>query len=60
MQHCGDIEEVDDEAVDYVIQQVDINQDGKIDLMEFLQMMLNRFKEEKKQLREFQNTIANL
>lgn len=46
MSQYGDIDEVEDEAVEYIIDQVDIDKDGQIDLMEFLQMMLDRYQYE--------------
>ncbi len=51
---------MEDEIVEYLIDQIDTNKDGKIDLMEFLNCMLNRYTEEKKQLAEFQTYIDQL
>ena len=48
-----DPNEVEDKIVEMLIDQIDTNQDGKIDLMEFLNCMLNRYTEEKKQMKEF-------
>lgn len=53
-------EEIEDDMVEYLIDQIDTNNDGKIDLMEFLNCMLNRYTEEKKQLKEFQTFIDHL
>jgi len=36
MSQYGDIEDVEDEVVEFIIEQVDTNRDGQIDLMEFL------------------------
>ena len=55
MAQCSSIstDDIDDELVEYIIDQADINNDGKLDLMEFLSLMLNRYTEEKTQLKEF-------
>ena len=36
MSQYGDVEDVEDEVVEFIIDQVDTNGDGQIDLMEFL------------------------
>ena len=36
LERHGDVEDVEDEVVEYMIQEIDLNGDGKIDLMEFL------------------------
>lgn len=36
MSQYGDIEDVEDEVVEFIISEVDTNGDGQIDLMEFL------------------------
>ena len=46
LSHYGGLDDVEDEVVEYLISEVDKNGDGKIDLMEFLSMMLSRYQDE--------------